>query len=50
MANASQEYADADDNDKSNKGKQADNYEKNAEEFHVAAGDCQHSGLSLSAA
>jgi hypothetical protein len=32
----------------SNHGKHADEYQKNAGAFHVATGDCQHRGVSLS--
>jgi hypothetical protein len=41
---------DADCDCQSNKGEQADGYEQNAEDFHVATGDCLHRGLSVSAA
>jgi len=50
VADASQECMDADCDCQNNQGEQANRYEKNAEDFHLAAGDCQHRGDSVSAA
>jgi Helix-turn-helix domain len=48
VANASQEDMDTDEDGQGNKGEQTDGQEKYIKDFRVAAGDCQHSGLSLS--
>jgi hypothetical protein len=50
MTNGSQKYVDTHNNNKTNKDKQADSHQQNAEHIHVAAADCQHSGHSLPAA
>jgi hypothetical protein len=50
MASGSQEGMDADGDCQNNKDDQADGYEKNGEDFYLAAGDYQHSGASVSLA
>jgi hypothetical protein len=50
VANGSQEDMNTDEDGQGNKGEQANSQEKNIKDFRVATGDCQHSGLSLSAA
>jgi hypothetical protein len=49
MADGSQEDMNTDEDGQGNKGEQADGQEKNIQDLRVATGDCQHSGLSLSA-
>jgi alpha-galactosidase len=50
VANGSQECVDANEDAQGNKGKQTDGEEKNINDLRGATGDCQHGGLSLSAA
>jgi len=50
VANGSQECVDADEDAQGNEGKQTDGEETNIKDLRVATGNCQHSGLSLSAA
>jgi hypothetical protein len=49
VANGSEECVNADEDGQRNKGEQTDGQENNIQDFRVAAGNCQHSGLSLSA-
>ena len=49
MANGSQKDMNADEDDQGHEGEQTDGEEKNIKDFRVATGDCQHSGLSVSA-
>jgi hypothetical protein len=48
VANGCQKDVDADRDPHNNNGEQANEYEKNAGDFHVATGDCQHRGHSVS--
>ena len=48
LTRVSQEYVDAEEDAKSNKGKQSDGYEEGVEDVPVATGGCQHNGHSLS--
>jgi len=48
VSNSSQKCMDAECDYQSNQGEHADGYQKNAEAFYVATGDCQHRGVSLS--
>jgi len=48
VSNSSQKCMDAECDYQSNQGEHADGYQKNAEAFHVATGDCQHRGVSVS--
>jgi hypothetical protein len=49
VANGRQEDMNTDEDGQGNKGEQADGQEKNIQDLRVATGDCQPSGLSLSA-
>jgi hypothetical protein len=48
MSNSSQKCMDAECDYQSNQGEHADGYQKNAEALHVATGNYQHRGVSVS--
>jgi hypothetical protein len=48
VANGREKDMNADEDDQASKGEQANSHEKDINDFRVATGECQHSGLSLS--